>query len=190
MVSNYEICSALGPHHIETTYSLFEIWWTLNQKISFSLTIKNINLPKFLIAKMSFALKYPLVGKGCVAPPGKTWTNVYPRQTRPWWPTEGTHPSLLNPSAFKSLLTGEWVRKVTHRHTGDSKTAASPEASHRVGDSSPNWILGVSWGICRQLHTGVSSPSASACGSWGGTPWGLELWPAWTSSLSSAFWVL
>lgn len=42
----------------------------LKQKTSFSLTIGNVVLSKFLIVKMPFALKYPIVGKCWVTLPG------------------------------------------------------------------------------------------------------------------------
>lgn len=66
-------------------------------------------LSKFLIIKMSFALKYPLVGKGCVTLPGGTQTNVYSPQRRPWWQTDGRyHPpkSVLITSALIEIIYG------------------------------------------------------------------------------------
>lgn len=110
-------------------------------------------------------------------------------QIRPWWQTEETIPpkSVLITSALTEVIYWRMDEEGYSQAHGASKTAASPEASHRVGDSSQNCIPAAPWGTSWQLHIRALSPSAIACGLWRGTPWGLELWPTWTSSVS---WVL
>lgn len=160
----------------------------------FLLNYQKYCLSKFLIVKMSFALKYPLVGKGCVTLPGGTQTNVYSPQRRPWRQTDGrNHPTqvcLDNQCTYWDYLwENGWGRsltgtRVTQRQLLHQKLLTEWVTAHK------SCIPRAPWGTCRQLHTRVSFPSATACGLWGGAPWGPELWPAWASSVSSASWVL
>lgn len=122
---------------------------TLLQKTSFSLTIRNAVLPEFLIAKMPFALKHPLVGKCCVTLPGGYMNKHLFTLDTDQWQTKETIPQVcLDSSAFTYRITGEETCLQAHGdQTQLHHQKLLPAAAHT------NYLSGAHRRTCRPLYT-------------------------------------